>query len=92
MNKKGKENKKNTTTAAKEKGRALSGIVVSDKTDKTITVLVTRFKEHPKYKKRYKISTRYKAHDEGNQFKVGDKVVIRECAPISRDKRWRVVK
>lgn len=92
MNKKEKTTIKSKSSVEKEKGKTLTGIVVSDKTDKTVTVSVTRFKEHPKYKKRYKISKRYKAHDENNQFKVGDKITIRECAPISKDKRWRVVK
>ena len=72
------------------KGKIKKGIVVSDKADKTVVVLVTRFKEHPKYKKRYKISKRYKAHDEENKCKVGDEVTIQECKPISKDKKWRV--
>ncbi len=72
------------------KGKILKGTVVSDKADKTAVVLVTRYKEHPKYKKRYKVSKRYKAHDEENKCKVGDKVFIQECKPISKDKRWRI--
>ena len=72
--------------------RKLEGEVVGDKMDKTVSVLVTSLKAHPKYKKQYKSSKKYKAHDEKNEYKVGDKVVIEECRPISRDKRWRVIK
>ena len=70
----------------------LQGIVVSDKMQKTVVVKVERVKEHPKYKKRYKVHKKYKAHDEKEKCKVGDKVVIEECRPISKEKRWRVVK
>jgi len=83
MNKKNKELKEN-------KGRLFKGVIVSDKMDKTVTVLVNRYKKHPKYKKRYKISKKYKAHDEKNEFKIGDKVVIQETRPISKDKKWIV--
>lgn len=72
------------------KGRTLKGIVVSDKMEKTVVVLVTRYKEHPKYKKRYKISKKYKAHDEENKCKIGDEVTIQECKPMSKDKKWRI--
>ncbi len=72
--------------------RKFSGVVVSDKNDKTIVVEVKSVKKHPKYKKRYTVSSRYKVHDEKNEFKVGDKVSFVECRPLSRDKRWRVVK
>ncbi len=75
-----------------KKGRFLDGVVVSDKMDKTIVVSVNRYKEHPKYKKRYKISKKYKAHDEKNEYKTGDKVTIHESKPLSKDKRWKVVK
>jgi small subunit ribosomal protein S17 len=67
------------------------GVVVGDKMAKTITVKVERTKIHPKYKKRYTISRKYKVHDEQNQFKVGDAVEFIECRPLSKDKRWRVV-
>jgi small subunit ribosomal protein S17 len=60
--------------------------------DKTVVVLVDRYKEHPKYKKRYKVSKKYQAHDEKNEYKIGDKVIIQESRPISKEKRWRVVK
>jgi len=72
------------------KGRRLKGIVISDKMDKTAVVLVVAYKKHPKYKKRYKVSKKHKAHDEKNEYKVGDKVIIQECRPISRNKRWVV--
>ncbi len=60
--------------------------------DKTVVVLVERLKEHPKYRRRYKVSKKYKAHDEKGEYKIGDVVVIEECRPISADKRWKVVK
>lgn len=71
--------------------RILKGIVVSDKMDKTIVVLVERLKQHPLYKKRYKVHKKYKAHDPKNQHKINDKVMIQENKPISRDKRWVVL-
>ncbi len=67
------------------------GVVVSDGMDKTVIVRVDRVKIHPKYKKRYTVSKRYKVHDEKNKFKAGDKIVFVECRPLSRDKRWRVL-
>lgn len=71
--------------------RVLQGTVVSDKGDKTITVLVERRVMHPVYKKFIRQSKKYAAHDEGNLFKVGDTVSIIECRPISKRKRWTVV-
>jgi len=72
--------------------KQLKGIVVSDKMQKTVVVNVERIKEHPKYKRRYKIHKKYKAHDENKEYHVGDSVVIEETIPISKDKRWRVIK
>ena len=72
--------------------KKFSGVVVSDKSDKTVVVKVETVKIHPKYGKRYKVSRKYKVHDENNEFKTGDKVIFVECRPMSRDKRWRVVK
>lgn len=66
------------------------GIVVGDKMDKTIVVQVERLVKHPVYKKYVRRRARYKAHDEGNACKVGDKVMIEECRPLSREKRWGV--
>ncbi len=71
--------------------KILKGVVVSDKMPKTAVVAVTRLKEHPKYKKKYKVTNRYKAHDEKGEYHVGDKVMIEECRPMSKEKRWRVV-
>ena len=71
--------------------RSFTGIVISDKMDKTIVVKVERTKIHPKYKKRYTISDHYKVHDQKGQFKVGHKVKFVECRPLSKDKRWRVI-
>ena len=71
--------------------RILEGEVVSDKTDKTITVLVERRYMHPVYKKYIKRTDKYAAHDERNQFKSGDRVRIIECRPISKSKRWSVI-
>ena len=75
----------------KNKNKILKGVVVSDKMDKTVVVSVSRFVEHPKYKKRIKISKKYKAHDETNSKKIGDKVEIEETRPMSKDKHFRVV-
>ncbi|MEK7510477.1 MAG: 30S ribosomal protein S17 [Patescibacteria group bacterium] len=71
--------------------RQLIGIVVSDKMQKTVVVEVERFKQHQKYLRRFRVHKRYKAHDEKNEYKVGDKVIIEEAAPLSREKRWRVI-
>lgn len=71
--------------------KILKGVVVSDKMNKTVVVEVTRFVEHSKYGKRIKKSKRYKAHDEDNTKKIGDKVEIEETRPISKDKKFKVV-
>ncbi|NEX46898.1 30S ribosomal protein S17 [Pseudotabrizicola algicola] len=71
--------------------RILSGVVTSDKNEQTITVLVERRFKHPLLQKTVRKSKKYRAHDENNQFKVGDTVRIEECAPISKTKRWTVV-
>jgi small subunit ribosomal protein S17 len=84
-----------TTKNTKEKvenGKSLQGVVVSDKMDKTVVVSVSRFVKHPKYGKFYKVSKKYKAHDEENAFHTGDKVEIIETRPISKDKKFKVVK
>jgi len=72
--------------------KQITGTVVSNKMQKTVVVKVERIKEHPRYKKRYKVHKKYKAHDEKGEYKVGDKVVIEECRPMSKEKRWRVIK
>ncbi len=72
--------------------RTLSGKVVSDKMDKTITVLVERKVKHPLYGKIIVRSKKYHVHDESNEFHMGDSVIIEECRPLSKTKAWRVVK
>ncbi len=72
--------------------KILQGEVISDKMKKTLVVKVTRIKQHPKYKKRYKVSNNYKAHFEKGDYKVGDRINIEECRPLSKDKRWIVKK
>ena len=71
--------------------KTIIGKVVSDKMDKTITVAVETLVAHPIYKKRYKKTTKFKAHDENNECGVGDLVKILETRPLSKDKRWRLV-
>ncbi len=71
--------------------RVMQGVVVSDKMDKTVTVLVERRVMHPIYKKYVKKSKKYAAHDEENKCKIGDVVSIRECRPLSRRKSWEVI-
>lgn len=71
--------------------RILTGVVVSDKADKTVTVMVTRRYKHPLYKKMVTARKKYMAHDEQNLCKSGDRVRISECAPVSARKRWLVV-
>ena len=72
--------------------RTLHGTVVSDKMDKTVVVAVATVKEHPIYKKKYKVTAKFKAHDEGNTCKIGDLVEITETRPISREKHWNVAR
>ncbi len=79
-------------TVKENKGTTKIGTVMSDKMDKTVVVSVTRFIEHPKYGKFYKVSKKYKAHDENNEYHTGDKVEIVETKPISKDKKFKVVK
>ena len=71
--------------------RTKIGVVVSDKMDKTVVVKVERRVMHPIYKKFIRRSKKYAAHDEQNQFKVGDVVRIRECVPVSKTKTWEVL-
>lgn len=72
--------------------RKLIGTIVSNKMQKTVAVEVERVKEHPRYKRRYRVHKKYKAHNEKGEYKVGDRVIIEECRPLSRDKRWKVIK
>jgi small subunit ribosomal protein S17 len=75
----------------RDERKVRTGTVISDKMDKTVVVKVQTLKEHRRYKKHIRQSTRFKAHDEQNQCKVGDRVRIMETRPLSHDKRWRVV-
>ncbi len=77
-----------------EKNKILSrkkGKVVQDKMDKTVIVSVVSFETHPKYKKKYKVTKRYQAHDPENKFKIGEKIEIIPCRPISKKKKFKVV-
>ncbi len=74
-----------------KQNKILKGEVVSDKMQKTVVVAVTRLKKHPKYKKYYKVTKRFNVHDEKGEFHTGDKVLIQETRPISKDKRWVVI-
>ena len=71
--------------------KTFRGIVVSDRMAKTRVVRIERFLKVPKYGKYVKRSKRFKVHDENNEYKTGDKVVIQETRPISREKRWRII-
>lgn len=79
-------------TKEKKIKRFFEGEVVSDKPEKTVIVRVDNTKIHPIYKKRYTKSRKYKVHDEKNEYKIGDVIVFEECRPLSKDKRWRVIK
>ncbi len=76
----------------KKIGRTFTGVVVSNKMDKTAVVKVDRIKIHPVYKKRFKVSKKYKIHDPKNECQIGDQVIFREVRPLSKDKRWLLVK
>ena len=73
------------------KKRILKGTVVSDKMQKTVVVEVVRLTKNLKYKKYFKVSKRYKAHDEKKEYHIGDKVLIQETKPMSKEKRWKVI-
>ena len=71
--------------------RQLTGVVISDKADKTITVKIERKVKHPTYSKIMKRSTKIHAHDEGNTAKIGDVVTVQECKPYSKSKTWELL-
>ncbi|MCL5017198.1 MAG: 30S ribosomal protein S17 [Patescibacteria group bacterium] len=71
--------------------RQLNGTVVSDKMQKTVVVAVERLKLNEKYKKYFKTTKKFKAHDEKGEYHTGDKVVIEETRPMSKEKRWKVI-
>ena len=80
------------TSQAVKRTRTFQGSVLSAKMDKTITVLVVRQIKHSLYKKYIRRSTKVRAHDEQNECREGDKVIIEECRPLSKNKSWRLVK
>lgn len=86
-----KQSKKIEDVKTVSRAKTLTGVVVSDKMKDTCVVSVTRFVKHTKYKKYYKVSKKYKAHDVGNTKKIGDKVEIISCRPISKDKHFVIV-
>ncbi len=71
--------------------KQLTGIVVSDKMAKTVVVQVEQWHVHPKYKRRFRMHTKYKAHDEKGEYHMDDRVIIEETRPISKEKSWRVI-
>ncbi len=73
------------------KKQKLVGMVVSDKMDKTVVVKVDERKRHPKYKKAYTVSKKFKAHDEKNEYHIGDRVVIESIRPMSKEKKFKVI-
>lgn len=81
---------KNNSTKIKIIARK-KGFVVSDKMDKTIVVAVDSYKTHPKYKKKYKSTKKYKVHDQDNKHKIGELVEIVPCRPMSKDKKYIVL-
>lgn len=72
--------------------KRLKGTVVSDKMNKTAVVKVEKIKIHPKYEKRFKVHKKYKAHYETGEYKIGDQVLIEETRPISKEKKWKIIK
>ena len=73
------------------KKRRLKGVVVSDKMDKTRVVKIDVLKKHSRYHKYFTVSKKFKVHDKENKYKIGDRVVIEECRPLSKDKKWIIV-
>lgn len=71
--------------------RRIKGTVISNKMLKTVVVRVDRLKKHPKYQKYFRVSKKFKVHDEKGEYKFGDVVIIEETGPTSKDKRWRVI-
>lgn len=81
-----------TTTEERGRRKARIGQVTSNKMQKTIVVSVTTLKPHPLYGRRVKSTSKFKAHDETNECGIGDTVEIMECRPLSKDKRWRLIR
>lgn len=82
---------KTNTEPKKVIRKKFTGVVVSNKSDKTIVVNVDKVKINKKYGKRYTVGKKYKVHDEKNSCQIGDKVSFVECRPISKDKKWRII-
>lgn len=82
----------NVDKDVRKKRKKMTGIIVSDKMQKTFVVEVSRLFQHPRYKKRMKISKRYKAHYQGSDYKMGDKVEIEETRPLAKTKKWVVLR
>ena len=76
----------------REKRKTITGIVTSDKMDKSVVVKVTRRIQHLRYKKIINRTSKFKVHDENNECKIGDKVLVVETRPLSKEKRWRLLK
>ncbi|MDP3741552.1 MAG: 30S ribosomal protein S17 [bacterium] len=72
--------------------KVLQGTVVSEKMKKTVVVETSRVKRHPKYKKQYTVTRRFKAHDENSEYHTGDVVEVQESKPYSKEKRWKVIR
>lgn len=85
------KNSASSANTARKTKKTLTGVVVSDKMKDTVVVLIKRYAKHPKYQKYQVLTKRYKAHDAGNTRKMGETVTIEETAPISRDKRFKVI-
>jgi small subunit ribosomal protein S17 len=80
-----------THSVQRGRRKSLTGVVVSNKMQKTVVVMVERLVRHPTYGKMVRRRAKIKAHDDGNRCQIGDKVLIRETRPLSKDKHWRVV-
>lgn len=80
------------TAERQSKQRERQGVVVSDKMDKTIVVEVTSVKPHPQYQKIVRRTSKLKAQDDRNEARAGDKVLVRECRPLSKSKSWRLIR
>lgn len=80
-----------TTNNTIKKLRQFTGVVVSNRMQKTLVVAVTRTKVHPLYRKRYTVTRRFHVHDEKGGHNIGDTVLFQECRPLSKLKRWRVI-
>ena len=92
FNKKEKKNKEGEVKSTKGRKKVLSGVITSTKMQDTVVVLVKKFVKHPKYGKYRTISKKYKADSKGGEYQVGEQVKIEECNPISKDKKFKVIK